>query len=240
MNELEINFEFFDKCTSLSDAARKIFNRDNYRDCEKIKKLTSEYGFNWKIWEERRKVKKQIVKCLNCGKEFEVPIGWNGHVKKFCSQSCSASYNNRKRGHKPMIKHTVCGYCGKDLYNKQYGTKYCSIECQNKKEQEEYIIRWKKGEENGLSGRYGISKRIRQYFFEKFDCKCEKCGWGEENPVTHKVPLQIHHKDGDCLNNKEENLELLCPNCHSLTETYGNLNKNSKRVFRKQKENIKE
>ncbi len=32
------------------------------------------------------------------------------------------------------------------------------------------------------------------------------------------------------LNNKEENLELLCPNCHSLTENYGNLNEHSQRV----------
>ena len=40
----------------------------------------------------------------------------------------------------------------------------------------------------------------------------------------------VWHKDGDYTNNKEENLQLLCPNCHSLTETYGILNKgNSKR-----------
>lgn len=238
MNELEINFEFFDSCTSLSDAARKLFGRDNYRDCEKIKKLAAECGFDWKIWSERRKVKKETVKCLNCGKEFEVPIGWKGHTNKFCSQSCAASYNNRKRGNKPLIKHLVCEYCGKDLYNKQDGTRFCSRECQNKKEQEEYIARWKNGEETGIKGKYEISTRIRQYLLEKHNCKCEKCGWGEENPVTHKVPLQIHHIDGDCLNNKEENLQLLCPNCHSLTETFGNLNKNSKRVFRKQKENI--
>lgn len=29
--------------------------------------------------------------------------------------------------------------------------------------------------------------------------------------------------------NKEDNLELLCPNCHSLTKNYGNLNKKSQR-----------
>lgn len=61
---------------------------------------------------------------------------------------------------------------------------------------------------------------------------------GEVNPVTKLVPLQIHHIDGDCLNNNEDNLELLCPNCHSLTETYGNLNTTSSRVYRKQKGNV--
>ena len=63
--------------------------------------------------------------------------------------------------------------------------------------------------------------------------KCEKCGWGEMNEYSNTVPLEIHHKDGDCTNNLIENLELLCPNCHSLTENFGSLNKESKRFFRK-------
>lgn len=74
-------------------------------------------------------------------------------------------------------------------------------------------------------------------FFNKNHSKCQKCGWGEINPVTKLVPLQIHHIDGDCLNNDEKNLELLCPNCHSLTETYGSLNVTSSRTCRKQKSN---
>ena len=241
MEMLELNFEFFDKCTSLSDAARKIFGRDNYRDCEKIKQLTSKYCFDWKIWGERRKKKTEVVHCLNCGEEIEVPIGWKNR-NKFCSQSCAAIYNNHKRtnanGWHKMAKHTNCIYCGKDLYDKPYGVKYCSNECQNKHAQEEYIKRWKNGEETGLSGKYGISKRIRNYLFEKYNNKCQICGWNKENPITNKVPLQIHHIDGDCTNNKEENLQLLCPNCHSLTETFGNLNENSKRVYRKQKGNV--
>lgn len=236
-----LNFEFFDNCTSLNDAARKIFGRDNYRDCEKVKLLALENYFDWKIWGERRKKKTEIVHCLNCGKEIEVPIGWKKHRNKFCSQSCTASYNNHKRseerGLKPLISGT-CAHCGKEFEGKPYMTKYCSIKCQRDHEYEEYIKRWKNGEESGMSGRYGISAYIRRYLFEKYDGKCQICGWNEENPITHKVPLQIHHIDGDCTNNKEENLQLLCPNHHSLTETFGNLNENSKRVFRRQKGNI--
>ena len=236
-----LSFEFFDKCTSLSDAARKIFGRDKYRDCEKIKPLAEQYGFDWKIWGERRKKKTEVIHCLNCGKEIEVPVGWKKHRNKFCSQSCAAIYNNHLRGEnngwKRFVEHTNCECCGKDIYNKPHGTKYCSLKCQAKHQQEDYIKRWKNGEESGLSGRYGISQRIRNYLFEKYDSKCQKCGWGEKNPITNKVPLQIHHIDGDCTNNKEENLQLLCPNCHSLTETFGSLNENSKRVFRKQKGN---
>lgn len=234
MENIELNYEFFNNCTSLSDAARKIFGRDNYRDCEKIKEIASNYGFDWKMWNERRKQKRKYTNCLNCGKKLTN----SDYRTKFCSKSCAASYNNKQRGNVQTIGHTNCEYCGKDLYNKPIGTKFCSNECQKKKEQEEYIERWKNGEEKGLRGRYCISERIRKYLFEKYECKCQQCGWGEENPVTHKIPLQVHHIDGNCLNNEENNLQLLCPNCHSLTETFGNLNKESKRIFRKQKENL--
>jgi Zn finger protein HypA/HybF involved in hydrogenase expression len=32
--------------------------------------------------------------------------------------------------------------------------------------------------------------------------------------------LQVHHKDGDHFNNELENLQLICPNCHSQTNSY--------------------
>ena len=34
------------------------------------------------------------------------------------------------------------------------------------------------------------------------------------------INLEIHHKDGDRTNNSLENLQLLCPNCHSYTPTF--------------------
>ena len=49
----------------------------------------------------------------------------------------------------------------------------------------------------------------------KRDC-CEKCGISEWMGV--KLPLELHHKDGNHFNNQLENLEILCPNCHSIQE----------------------
>ena len=59
---------------------------------------------------------------------------------------------------------------------------------------------------------------------EKFGNKCSRCGWCEVNPITNKVPLEVEHVDGNYLNNSEDNLDLICPNCHSLTPTYRALN----------------
>ena len=48
--------------------------------------------------------------------------------------------------------------------------------------------------------------------------KCEECGLTEwlGNPIN----LEIHHEDGDRLNNSLDNLRLLCPNCHSYTPNF--------------------
>lgn len=63
--------------------------------------------------------------------------------------------------------------------------KFCSVKCQKEYEYNEYIKRWKKGEENGLRGEYQISMHIKTYLLKKYNNKCSKCGWGE------KIYIQI-------------------------------------------------
>jgi hypothetical protein len=36
--------------------------------------------------------------------------------------------------------------------------------------------------------------------------RCRRCGWGERNLHTGRVPLEIEHIDGDWTNNRTENL----------------------------------
>lgn len=128
-----------------------------------------------------------------------------------------------------------CVNCGKELSGRRKGKKFCSNKCQSEFKNKEYIERWLSGEVDGIIGKYGISQHIRGYLFKKNNNKCQICGWGEINPHTGNVPLEVHHIDGDYTNNSEENLQLLCPNCHSLTETYKNSNKNGRKSRNKYK-----
>ena len=112
-------------------------------------------------------------------------------------------------------------------------SKYCSNKCQKEYEYKEYVKRWKNGKENGMRGKYQISLHVKTYLLNKYNNKCAKCGWGEKNIYTGKIPLEVEHIDGNYKNNNEENLIILCPNCHSLTSTYKGANLNRGRKERK-------
>ena len=116
-----------------------------------------------------------------------------------------------------------CKVCDTSLLDRQ--KKFCSNKCQADDRYIEYIKRWKLGEEDGMRGHLSISNHIRRYLFQKYDSKCCECGWGKVSKYTKVAPLEVEHIDGNHKNNCEENLKLLCPNCHSLTATYRNLNK---------------
>lgn len=116
-----------------------------------------------------------------------------------------------------------CKYCGKELKKGQ--KKYCSNKCQHDYQHYEWVEKWKSGDVDGMIGQYQASKHIKRYLLEKYGCKCQRCGWGKVNKHTGNIPLEIDHIDGDYKNNRESNLTLLCPNCHSLTDTYKGANK---------------
>ena len=120
-----------------------------------------------------------------------------------------------------------CICCGEIIPNRN---KYCSIKCQKEQQYLDYIKKWKSGKQLGNRGEYQISMHIKTYLRRKYNNQCARCGWRMVNEYTGIIPLEVEHIDGDYTNNKEENLILLCPNCHSLTSTYkgANLNKGRK------------
>lgn len=122
-----------------------------------------------------------------------------------------------------------CLNCNKEI---KKSNKYCSNKCQKEYEYKSYIEEWKTNRVTGLKGEYQISNHIKTYLFNKYNKKCAKCGWGETNKFTRKIPLEVEHIDGNYKNNNEDNLILLCPNCHSLTSTYKGANLNNGRKTR--------
>lgn len=160
---------------------------------------------------------KEVRNCLSCNKEYETTIL---DERKFCNNSCSATYNNRLRGIENKTHDKKCIVCDNSI--KQQHT-FCSNSCFIKNKQADIFNKI----ENGDVSLY--EKQYKKYLISIHGNQCMECGWDKINKTTGKVPIQLEHIDGDSDNNKLDNLKLLCPNCHSLTPTYGALNKGNGR-----------
>lgn len=163
---------------------------------------------------------KEGKRCVECNKH----LSYKQRRNKFCGHPCSASFTNRKI-HNPQWN-TVCAFCSKNLPEKTKRT-FCSLKCYWEKKYFSYVSDWKEGKVSGVSPNGNVVPSIRRYLLEKKGIKCWSCGWAEVNMYSKRVPLEVDHIDGDCWNNLEDNLRVLCPNCHSLTPTFRGLNKGS-------------
>lgn len=188
-----------------------------------------------------------VIKCARCGKERKVLSRISNQQSKSGFRFCGLECRNKSQGIGRLIQpphygtgkqHSrttknfsldgLCLNCGKKLImcSKQRQRSYCCYRCQKDYHYKQYVNKWKKGEVAGNDGKDGeyLNAYVRRYMLEKAGNKCQKCGWSEVHPVTGKRPLTINHIDGISSNSVESNLEVLCPNCHSLTPTYGSLN----------------
>ncbi len=66
---------------------------------------------------------------------------------------------------------------------------------------------------------YRCSWRLRERYKRLTGIQhCEQCGLSEWQGQA--IPLEIHHLNGNNTDNRIDNLKLLCPNCHALTDNY--------------------
>lgn len=128
----------------------------------------------------------------------------------------------------------ICLNCGHSL---QRSYKYCSNRCQQDYQYKEYIKKWKLGLVSGERGvnAKNISQYLKRYLLDKYGERCSICNWAVRHSLTGRVPLEIDHIDGDSENNLELNVRLICPNCHSLSPNFRNLNKGNGRAWRVKK-----
>lgn len=159
------------------------------------------------------------VICLNCEKTF---LKNDQEIKKspnhFCSRSCSAVYNNKK--FQKRLLEGECKKCGKPCAG---SSAYCSNTCYKQSRLENTNNRFVKGE---ISSPVTIKNHLKKYYNQ--EC-CSVC---DQNTIWNNksLTLQLDHIDGNSDNNLPENLRLLCPNCHTQTETFtSKLKKDTKR-----------
>ena len=164
-------------------------------------------------------------KCKNC----DSILDYENRKKTFCNSSCAATYNNLKRENRAVPTKWNCVNCGKEHTTVGWRVgKYCDNFCQRAFETKERTRQWLEEKKDwGLQ----IPEWAKNHLAELRGYQCEVCGISEWN--EKKLVLEVDHIDGIHTNNDPDNLRLICPNCHSQTDTYKAKNVGKGRGYRR-------
>ncbi len=183
------------------------------------------------------------TQCAWCGLDF---YRQDSHKNSksgsyYCShehQSLGASEGFHRTGpeksENPRQTRALCTKCGVSsrLSNNNSECKTCR--------KETIVEKWLSGDNSVTLNRsrstglpVDTKSFVKRYLISTRGDKCEVCGWDEKAPGDRSI-IQMDHVNGNCFDNRPENLKLLCPNHHAMTETYGSKNRGSGRSHRRQ------
>lgn len=192
-------------------------NRSEAGKLGQIKALTTQQR---QKFERIQKYLKNQKKCKFCN----TLIHYEFRQNEFCNRSCAAKLNNTISNKRYSI-YTIrqCNCCKKE-FTAVYNSK-CNLNC---KECIKNRVHLKKI--HFLSDCKTDYSR-KQYLLQIRELKCEIC----KNTIWNDrpIPIEMDHIDGNHENNNENNLRLICPNCHAQTNTYKSKNKGRGRQFRR-------
>lgn len=161
--------------------------------------------------------------CLKCNKETK--------NAKFCSRSCSASFNNNavpKRGH----TRPKCIICDNSVKSKR--CRFCSHACYSVFRRNEAMAKFDSKTVLLPKGNFHSSTIVKEYIYLLKGNQCSICSlkpiWNDK-----KLVLILDHINGVPDDWDVNNLRLVCPNCDSQLPTYKSKNHGSGRPYRQNK-----
>lgn len=162
------------------------------------------------------------MKCEKCGKEHDGSFGSG----RFCSRSCSCTRRHSDET-KQKLKIKLKQWKENNPEKYMSNLRKAADACRKTKARRAELYHAQSIERlSKIPFEHLTDAMIRKKLYIKFNGKCANCGistW-----CGKPLPLEVEHIDGNHSNNSENNLTLLCPNCHSQTSTYRGRNKNKK------------
>jgi Zn finger protein HypA/HybF involved in hydrogenase expression len=157
-----------------------------------------------------------MEQCKKCGNEFEPKKG----LVSYCSLTCRNSRSWTESDKLKKSKSAKNSEKVKEANSNRTDDVWIKIGNTRKENHRKQILESKYEDLSFESLRFRI-------LYEQ-ENKCNKCGLDEW--LGESLVLELEHKDGNHFNNDRNNLEMLCPNCHSLTETWRGRNKRERKM----------
>lgn len=143
--------------------------------------------------------------CKHCGNEITSKDG-----KLFCSRSCAASFNNKIPKRKKTQAY-ICDICGAKAEHRR---KLC-IDCKNEGIRGDITLKEAVYEYLHKSSAYALVRTRARAKTKNREQKCNKCGYDKHVEVCHIKSISEFSEDTKLsVINSDDNLILLCPNCH--------------------------
>ncbi len=142
--------------------------------------------------------------CAGCSRS----LTYEQRCARFCTKSCSATFYNNQR-----TSVILCLRC-----HKSRSIPGARVGCKNR-----YCKSCAKIRANPTINELRTDLSRKKFLIAKHGHACWTCKETTWNELL--IPIELDHIDGDSDNNAEENLRLLCPNCHAQTPTYKSKNK---------------
>lgn len=168
------------------------------------------------------------MKCENCKNEHDGKFGSG----RFCSMTCARGYSTKEKRLEinKQVSQSLMGRPSRNGNNgngfkKGYDPKRRPFGNEDrKKAQLSCKAKW----ENYVQTTpfESLSRPVKKRLVLKE--QNGKCICGINEWYGKRLSLQLDHIDGDKRNEIRSNLRMLCPNCHSLTDTFCSKNSNKR------------
>ncbi len=173
--------------------------------------------------------KYHLYKCSTISQMFETGRKHRYKINNRVDGTFYFTFSDYRGGviaHRENQKLNVCKNCLKRFLQKQFASDY-DVENFNLKDFHQHRSSFfdfdtsslEKGEDarpNTYTYKWNeISTQLRK----KYNYTCQECGWRAKTTYQQRF-IHTHHQNGDKQNNQEENLKVLCIECHSNVDRY--------------------
>jgi 5-methylcytosine-specific restriction endonuclease McrA len=156
--------------------------------------------------------------CENCGIDHDGSFGSG----RFCSSKCARSFSTKNKRHEinKKVSASLTGRKLSESHVEKIKQLWETDAFRNHPRRQPTPIEKVLVENGPFTSKYVkdriINEGIKSYI-------CEECGIDsyKGKPLT----LQLHHVNGVHNDHRIENLQILCPNCHSQTDNFAGKNR---------------